>query len=181
MKKIFLFIGLTFTLNSYSFISNSLPPSTEPQFKQVIVAPPKQKTTHVKKFSDEDIYWMAKNVYFEARNESLNGQIAVIMVTMNRVSHPEYPNTIKEVVTQRNRRGCQFSWYCDGLPDKIANKKVYEKIRTLVLTILPVHGTITDMTKGAIFYHAYYVNPHWRKHVIRTAKIGAHIFYREKV
>lgn len=131
-------------------------------------------------FSDEEVEWMVKNVYFEARNEPESGQIAVIMVTMNRVLDPNYPNTIQQVVTQKNTRGCQFSWYCDGKPDVIKNKKSYKEIKELVLTVLPVYSIINDVTNGAIFYHATYVSPYWKKHVQKTVKIGRHIFYKHK-
>ena len=41
---------------------------------------------------------LAKNIYFEARNQSTAGQIAVSHVVMNRVKSSRYPNTICEVV-----------------------------------------------------------------------------------
>ena len=43
---------------------------------------------------------LAQNIYFEARSESQAGMIAVAQVTMNRVKHPRYPNTVCEVVKQ---------------------------------------------------------------------------------
>jgi spore germination cell wall hydrolase CwlJ-like protein len=35
-----------------------------------------------------------------------------------------------------------------------------------------------DLTKGALFYHADYVNPRWK--LEKTAVIGRHIFYKER-
>lgn len=132
--------------------------------------------------SKEDIVWLAKNVYFEARNQSEAGRIAVIMVTLNRMHSNKFPNTIKEVVTQSRGRlhRCQFSWYCDGVADKIHDWKTYNEIMTLILTHLPLSNTIDDITHGATFYHATYVKPYWAKHKIKTIQIGDHIFYRSK-
>mgnify|MGYP003316608280 CR=1 FL=1 len=76
----------------------------------------------------EALMCLALNVYFEARSENMASQIAVSLVVMNRVEDHRFPNTVCEVVKQgltykwkpslpiKNR--CQFSWYCDGKPDK---------------------------------------------------------------
>mgnify|MGYP003628329525 CR=1 FL=1 len=76
----------------------------------------------------EALMCLALNVYHEAKNQSLIGQIAVAQVVMNRVRDERYPDTVCEVVEQgptyswkkdypvKNR--CQFSWYCDGKSDK---------------------------------------------------------------
>src|SRR5210317_144981 len=62
----------------------------------------------------DDMYCLQQNIYFEARNQSINGQIAVAWVTLHRVDDPRYPNTICEVVWQRK----QFSWTHDGKSGK---------------------------------------------------------------
>lgn len=130
--------------------------------------------------SKEDVRWLAKNVYFEARDQPIAGQIAVIMVTLNRVRNVSFPNTIKEVITQGGTRlnRCQFSWYCDGKPDLINDWKTFWEIEKLVIQILSTHGLIRDITSGAIFYHADYVRPYWAKTKKRIVKIDRHIFYR---
>lgn len=131
-------------------------------------------------FTEEDISWLVKNVYFEARNQSVTGQLAVIMVTINRVNSNLFPTSIKGVVTQGgNSKGrCQFSWYCDGKKDVITDYAAYGKIRALVLQVLPVVHTMHDVTKGALFYHATYVRPKWSNKKKVTAKIETHIFYK---
>lgn len=130
--------------------------------------------------SREDVKWLAKNVYFEARNQPVAGQIAVIMVTLNRVRSRAFPSTIKEVVTQGGTKlnKCQFSWYCDGKPDIIEDRKAYREAEKLVMEVLGATKFVRDITSGAIFYHADYVKPHWAKHKKRIVKIDKHIFYR---
>jgi len=59
---------------------------------------------------NKEIKCLADNIYFEARNESVKGQVAVASVTKNRVKSKHYPNTICKVVWEHR----QFSWTLDG-------------------------------------------------------------------
>jgi spore germination cell wall hydrolase CwlJ-like protein len=137
-------------------------------------------------YSEEEVTWLVKNVYFEARNQGIAGQLAVAMTTINRVEDRRFPDTIKEVVTQaytyKNgfpiRHKCQFSWYCDGKSDKIRDWETYNNIRNIVVTYLQNRDIIFDITEGAVFYHADYVSPSWAKVKEKTIEIEDHIFYR---
>ena len=69
---------------------------------------------------------MALNIYHEAKNQSMLGQVAVGQVVMNRVEDSRFPDNVCDVVTQAvTYKGtdkpvlhkCQFSWYCDGHKD----------------------------------------------------------------
>jgi spore germination cell wall hydrolase CwlJ-like protein len=64
--------------------------------------------------TDDDRIALACNIYWEARTESVEGMMAVVAVTMNRVNSPKFPDTVSEVVWQYK----QFSWTRDGLPDR---------------------------------------------------------------
>ena len=140
---------------------------------------------------------IAKNMYFEARNQSLKGMIAVGHVTMNRVSDHRYPNTPCKVVYQAQhskwwlethgkwhplKNRCQFSWYCDGKSDKIPpqDAELYKQIRGIAQRIYYGYDSflIYDFTKGATHYHADYVYPDWVESKTQTVTIGKHIFYR---
>ena len=85
----------------------------------------------------KEIDCLAKNIYFEARNENIDGKLAVGLVTINRVLDPEFPETICDVVWQKRRHPntkkwvAQFSWTWDGKNDKPLNRaKWYEARRT---------------------------------------------------
>ena len=131
-----------------------------------------------------EVECLAKNIYFEARNQNKLGQIAVGLVTLNRVKDKRFPNTVCGVVHQGTYKGnyfkknlCQFSWYCDGKPDSIINKSIYKKI----IAILPrvyYHSSWDDFTKGSTHYHTYRVSPSWKSEKVQIATIGDHIFYR---
>jgi len=137
-------------------------------------------------YTEEDITWLSKNIYFEARNQEIEGQFAVLFVTLNRVADNRFPNTVKEVVLQAQlnsnlipvRDKCQFSWYCDGKKDIIDDMKTFAEIRKMVLTFLQSNSIMYDITNGATHYHADYVHPKWAKDKTKTITIGNHIFYR---
>lgn len=126
-------------------------------------------------FTDEDRVCMAKNIYFEARNESRKGQVAIALVTLQRVKDPRYPNTVCGVVYDNK----QFSWYWDGLSDSIRNPTSYQEIALLASAMLDADTAIHDFTYGSTHYHATYVDPYWTEFMILKAKIDTHIFYYE--
>lgn len=125
----------------------------------------------------EDYVCLAKNIYFEARNESLRGQMAVAMVTLRRVQDPRYPNTVCGVVYDNK----QFSWFSDGLSDRPRNHRSYEDIALLASAMLDTETVIYDFTYGSTHYHADYVAPYWSRYLVRKVKIDTHIFYYEPV
>lgn len=116
---------------------------------------------------------LALNVYHEARSERIEGQIAVAHVTMNRVKHSYFPDTICDVVYSHK----QFSWTWivkDHTPHEAAAWKKAQVIARDVMI-----GNTEDPSKGATFYHANYVNPFWAKDksMSVTKIIGLHVFY----
>ena len=133
----------------------------------------------------KELTCLAQNIYHESATESDLGKIAVAMVVLNRVNSEDFPNTICDVVYQpsrdpKNRKGCQFSWTCDGKPDAIRSQEKYQSIVALSRNILTSQDTIVDIVDGALHYHAVYVKPAWAKYFQRVARIDTHIFYKNK-
>lgn len=128
-------------------------------------------------YTAEDHVCLAKNIYFEARNESLKGRMAVALVTLKRVQDPRYPNTVCGVVYDNK----QFSWYSDGLSDRPRDHNSYADIALLASAMLDTETVIFDFTYGSTHYHADYVSPYWNKYMVRKVKIDTHIFYYEPV
>ena len=60
--------------------------------------------------------------------------------------------------------------------DKPYEEKAWEK--SLVVAKTVYDGKTIDITDGATYYHATYVNPSWAKKRTRTVKIDNHIFYK---
>ena len=129
----------------------------------------------------DQIACLAENMYHEARNQEPVGIIAVGFVVVNRVNDNRFPSDVCKVVRQGGevrRHKCQFSWYCDGKSDKIANRQAYEQIEAYAKAILS--GRLGDPSGGALFYHATYADPYWRNMFKQTLMVGDHIFYRRQ-
>jgi len=115
---------------------------------------------------------LAKAVYFEARGESLEGQLAVAEVILNRARSGRYPTTICNVVTQP----AQFSFIRRGrFPAVNTNCEPWRK----ALAIAEIaNKDLADAVAGnVLWYHASYVSPSWGRRLTRVARIGTHIFY----
>ncbi len=125
-------------------------------------------------YTKNDIVCMAKNIYFESRMESIKGQLAVGLVTLNRVHSRYFPNTVCSVVYQH----AQFSWYWDGKSDKPIYPSHWEHSLLLASALLDDDSNIYDFTHGSDHYHADYVKPKWRLAMFKVVKIDTHIFYR---
>jgi len=123
---------------------------------------------------EKEIKCLADNIYFEARNESVKGQLAVAHVTANRVKSEKYPNTICSVVWEYR----QFSWTLDGKSDVPKNKKAYKHSKEMAIYVLKANAI--DFTYGATHYHATYVRPYWAKNLKHIMNIDNHIFYKFK-
>lgn len=127
---------------------------------------------------DGDAEWqcLTQALYFEARGESLDGQIAVAEVILNRVDSPLYPRTVCGVVKQRGNGGCQFSYVCNG-KTKMGEKRAADLAGRIARAMLD--GAPRLLTDGATHFHTRGVRPSWAKRFAKTAAIGAHLFYRQ--
>jgi spore germination cell wall hydrolase CwlJ-like protein len=130
-----------------------------------------------------DAEWrcLAEAIYYEARGEPLQGQIAVAEVVLNRVDSRQYPNSICGVTRQgvNSGRACQFSYACNGKPERMASAAPRERAEKLAAVMMA--GRERTVTDGATHFHATYVRPSWARQFVQTAAIGQHIFYRTGV
>jgi|GEM_PF-1530817 len=127
-----------------------------------------------------DAEWacLAEALYFEARGEAMNGQLAVAEVILNRVDSRRYPNSVCKVISQgqSRRNGCQFSFRCDGQPEEFHEKAAYRQVGEVAAEML--EGRARSLTEGATHYHTRSVRPGWARRLTKTAEIGTHLFYR---
>lgn len=121
---------------------------------------------------------LAENIYHEAGYESETGKQAVALVTLNRTQDERFPSNICGVVKQKTQGTCQFSWFC--MPVKLNRESdAYRQSMNVALYVYANYEKLKDVTDGALYYHADYVNPRWRG-MEKTTTIGRHIFYKEK-
>jgi len=125
---------------------------------------------------------LTRNIYWEAASEPFEGKVAVAQVTMNRLESGRFGDSVCGVIYQKNviyeKVICQFSWVCETT-HKV--RPVYQPLwqeSELVAKKVLLENFRLPSLKGAIYYHADYVSPGWKKPKID--KIGRHIFYGER-
>ena len=124
---------------------------------------------------DEQANCIAVAVYHEARGESLEGQLAVARVIMNRASSGKYPPSWCATVKQPwqfsfvNPRSGQFPY---------TNTDCDSWRRAVAITKLATSNVVPTLATDVLWYHADYVAPSWGRRMQRVDKIGTHIFYR---
>jgi spore germination cell wall hydrolase CwlJ-like protein len=130
-------------------------------------------------FSKREQQCLAAGVYFEARGEPVKGQAAVAQVILNRVRNPAYPGSVCGVVYQNEkwRNGCQFSFACDGVRERVADKQAWTIAEDVASAVTAGRIWLPDVGSST-HYHATYVHPRWARAMEKMKKIGDHIFYR---
>ena len=123
---------------------------------------------------------LTRNIYWEAASEPFEGKVAVAQVTLNRVESGRFASSVCGVVTQKNvvyeKVICQFSWYCEGnYKVKPVYKPLWRESEEVAKKVY-LEGFRLPSVKEALYYHATYINPNWKKQKI--AEIGQHVFYK---
>jgi N-acetylmuramoyl-L-alanine amidase len=122
---------------------------------------------------DSETNCLATAVYFESRGESLQGQLAVAHVVMNRATSGRYPPDWCGVVKQP----AQFSFVRHGeFPQADTNSEAWKKAEAVAE--LAAANIVPSVGPDVLWYHADYVAPSWRRNLQEVEQIGAHIFSR---
>jgi hypothetical protein len=131
-------------------------------------------------FEQRERRCLAIAIYFEARGEPVQGQVAVGQVILNRVRSPMFPETICGVVYQgQMEKGCQFSFTCDGKTDIPRDNEQWALAQDIAKQITAGELWLPEVGYST-FYHANYVNPRWAGSMNIIDKIGRHIFYKKR-
>lgn len=122
---------------------------------------------------------MTQAIYYEAGTESEAGQRAVAQVILNRVRHPDYPDSVCGVVYQGAMRaggGCQFTFTCDGAMARRPVPAIWARAQGYARQALA--GRAFGDVGYATHYHTFEVWPHWGRRLTMTNMIGRHLFHR---
>lgn len=115
---------------------------------------------------------IAAAVYFEARGEPIEGQLAVAQVVLNRAASGKYPASVCDVVKQR----AQFSFVRRGrIPLIPRATQAWHK--AVAITHVAFEHLARQIGSDVLWYHASYVAPSWGIRLTRVTQIGEHIFY----
>lgn len=136
---------------------------------------------------------LAKNVFFEAGAESINGKAAVARVVMNRVQAGFGPNPctviyqvahfVKPNYNTDNENDtklvkvCQFSWVCEGKKTLNKDSENYRESLQVAYDVLAYDSYKHIIPSTTLFFHNLMVNPMWPYK--QVAKIGNHVFYEK--
>ncbi len=145
-----------------------------------LASPAAAGSNNDQKRAAKEMRCLALNIYFEARGEIAEGQLAVALVTMNRLRNRHYPNSVCGVVWQKH----QFSWTHDGRSDRPTDKRAWalaQKISRFAYQrfekLSARSRKALDLTKGALHYYApRLASPYWAKVHSVTREIGGHVF-----
>lgn len=108
---------------------------------------------YVIRVSEQDIECLMKIVEAEAGCEDRIGKLLVANVVINRVRDDSFPDTVTEVVYQRNSHSTQFSPVSNGRIDTV---KISEETKEVVYSALLGE----DVSQGALYFVARrYANP----------------------
>jgi len=122
---------------------------------------------------DQESNCLATAVYFEARGESVDGQLAVARVVMNRAASGRYPPDWCSVVKQP----WQFSFVRHGeFPSIDMGSSAWARAQGVAR--IAIANVVPSLQPDVLWYHATYVAPSWGHRLNMVEKIGAHIFYR---
>jgi spore germination cell wall hydrolase CwlJ-like protein len=114
---------------------------------------------------------LAGAIYFEAKSESLTGQLAVGRVIVARSKSGRFPDSYCGVVFQHS----QFSFVRGNAMPAI--RKASRQWKNAVAIAQIAHaGSWKSPAEGALYFHAAYVSPAWR--LTRLARVDNHVFYR---
>ena len=119
---------------------------------------------------DSEVECMAKVVHHEAANQSLQGQLAVAQLILNRVKSPLFPKSVCSVVNQPGQFFSTHAW-----PAPVRSPRWHTSV---AIARIAMEANMPEIAPGALFYHAAFVTPSWSKRRVKVARIGENVFYR---
>lgn len=120
---------------------------------------------------DGDMNCLAGAVYFESKGESLEGQLAVARVIINRVKSGRFADSVCGVVFQPS----QFSFVRgNNMPAVREHSRSWRE--AVAIAQIAMNDSWDSLAEGALYFHARRVSPGWGKP--KLASIDNHIFYR---
>lgn len=127
-----------------------------------------------KTVDERELNCLANNIYFESRNQSNLGQLAVGLVTVTRAERQKWSKTICGVVYDHK----QFTWTWDK-KQKLKHEDTLQYLQALHLASRILYGDFDSMREmfNADHYHTTKVHPAWADKFSKVATIDNHIFY----
>lgn len=183
LKKILTWTNMSIAILATTLATPTASGSEDRAFGFKMAQVQQQKTKAV----ERQLACLARNVFYEANGESMQGQMAVAQVTVNRARSGMFPNDLCAVVAQSTIVGsdtktkvCQFSWYCDSDVNKTRIIKPWESSYIAAKKVFLEGQKVAKIDQDVMWFHAadIKVDPRWPHKV--TAQIGNHVFYKRE-
>jgi N-acetylmuramoyl-L-alanine amidase len=140
----------------------------------VIALPAQAESTMM--LDDTDLDCLARNVYYEARNQPLEGQLAVAHVTLNRLEESHTATSVCDIVYKSGN----FSWTSTRPKTAKPPKDATSWLVAIWVARMAVANRDADPMRGSTFFHSASIVPQWAGKMIRMGRIGDHIFYARR-
>lgn len=126
---------------------------------------------------EEDVVCMARNMFFEYRHGTIEDQLAIGDVTLNRVASPDFPDTICDVVNG------EFSWTLNDPTADLNNpsERAAFELATLLTIELLEGNTINQVGTATYYYNPSLADPNWGHVYEEVTWVGEHRFMQPGV
>jgi spore germination cell wall hydrolase CwlJ-like protein len=121
---------------------------------------------------------LAEAVYFEGRNETFEGQIAIAQVVLNRVRSGKWPDTICAVIRQGRGDNCQFPAVCKAGERPADSDTSWQRAAWIADDAAAGRAWLSELT-DATHYHNASAKPPWRLSMKFIRKVGWRMFYAD--
>lgn len=119
-------------------------------------------------WDEDDSYMLCKIAMAEAESEGVEGKALVMLVVLNRVWSEEFPDTIEEVIFQKN----QFSPVANGRYDEVEpDKECYEALEMIQFE----HW---NESQDALYFESKSDSKWHSENLEFLFKYGRHYFYK---
>lgn len=143
----------------------------EPAVEEPVPAEPVETAVGSFGLAEQEYQVLLRIVEAEAGGEDTTGKMLVANVVMNRVRSGYFPNTVSEVVYQKNQGRAQFSPTVDGRIDQVC---VSQDTVEAVARVLSGE----DISAGALYFKSVHSSSGWfDRSLNRVLEHGNHIFY----
>ena len=133
---------------------------------------------NVSRNSEAEQNCLARTIYYEARNQGVQGKYAVADLTLNRTESDDYSSTVCGVIRERG----QYPWYSKRkMTSKIPNNEESQEawMESQIIAKQAMKKRNTVLPKSALFFHKKGVKPRWAKKMKLVAVIQDHKFYEK--
>ncbi|MCS0671488.1 cell wall hydrolase [Cytobacillus firmus] len=134
-------------------------------YKKVEIDPKESSSTDHRFIKEEEKKLLARLVQAEAEGEPFEGKVAVADVVLNRVEHEQFPDTVKDVIYQKNA----FEPVQNGSINEPASNEAVQAVETALVD--------KEQNEELLyFYNPETATSHWifSRQVVK--KIGNHAF-----